>query len=59
MDVWHAQEFIGRLIDGPHIDLRELVMQIVRLPGDVTILLPLPLPLPLPCPAQPLHDTFA
>lgn len=22
MDVWHAKEFIGRLIDGPHIDLR-------------------------------------
>lgn len=53
MDVWHAQEFIGRLIDGPHIDLRELVMQIVRLPGDVTILLPLPLP--LSCPASTRH----
>lgn len=46
MDVWHAQEFIGRLIDGPHIDLRESVMQIVRLPGDVPLPLPLPLPLP-------------
>lgn len=47
MDVWHAKEFIGRLIDGPHIDLRAQrirvrsvgrgSMQIVRLPGDVSV----------------------